>query len=59
MSCKCDYCASNHYRLSRFRVSDILNLVLFQYPIRCLNCGERTYVNLFQICSGRPRKYRD
>jgi len=58
MSCKCDYCASTHYRLSRFRASDVLNLVAFQYPIRCLQCGERSYANLIELYVARQRKER-
>jgi hypothetical protein len=58
MSCKCDYCASTNYRLSRFHASDLLHLLVFQYPIRCCDCWERSFVNLFEVFGHRLPKER-
>jgi hypothetical protein len=30
--------------LSRFRWSDLERLALLQYPVRCRNCGRRTFI---------------
>jgi len=58
MSCKCDYCSSDNVRPSRFRVSDLLELLVFQYPIRCYKCGERSFANIFEILGTRMRRER-
>jgi hypothetical protein len=58
MSNKCDYCSSTNTRLSRFRLSDILELLVFQYPIRCYQCGERSFANIFDVFGTRLRRER-
>jgi hypothetical protein len=40
----CRDCSSSSVRLSRFRWSDLERLALLQYPVRCRNCGRRTFV---------------
>ena len=42
----CTECSSSSVRLSRFRWSDMERLALLQYPVRCRNCGFRTFVGL-------------
>ena len=43
---KCQYCGSTKLRTSRFRVGDVVRLLLFQYPLRCRACRERDYAGL-------------
>jgi len=42
----CSSCGSNRVRTSRLRLPDLLQLLLFKYPVRCHNCFERCYVSL-------------
>jgi hypothetical protein len=41
----CRDCSSSSVRLSRFRWGDLERLALLQYPVRCRNCGRRTFVD--------------
>ena len=40
-------------RTSRLRVEDVIRLFILQYPLRCRNCLEREYVNLFSALNLR------
>ena len=40
----CPQCGSNHLRTSRIRPSDIPRVFLFQWPVRCRVCRERSYI---------------
>jgi hypothetical protein len=44
---KCDWCESTDMRTSRFRQQDLPRLFLFQYPVRCHACHQRTFANFF------------
>lgn len=46
MEKNCEACGASRFRLSRFRFSDVLPLLVFRYPVRCLKCSERTYASL-------------
>ncbi len=49
----CTQCGSNHLRTSRFRFADLARLLLFQYPVRCRVCRERTHVGLLHALNLR------
>jgi hypothetical protein len=42
----CPMCFSTSFRLSKLRRGDVLRLLLLVYPIRCLECYERSFVFL-------------
>jgi hypothetical protein len=42
----CSICSYSNFRLSHFRSSDLKNILLFQYPVRCRDCHERQYGSL-------------
>jgi len=42
----CPHCGGASFRTSRFRLSDIPRLLLFQFPVRCRSCRERGYAGL-------------
>jgi hypothetical protein len=42
----CDACQSNRLRPSRFRLSDIIRLFIFKFPVRCVFCQERSYASI-------------
>lgn len=44
---ECKLCESAEFRLSRFRVADISELIFFRYPVRCRICYKRGFVNFF------------
>jgi hypothetical protein len=43
---KCALCASSTFRTSRLRISDVVRLLLLQYPVRCKKCRERSFASL-------------
>jgi hypothetical protein len=47
----CPSCYSSNLRLSKLRSEDIGQLFVFKYPLRCRNCGERSFGNLFRVMS--------
>ena len=65
---KCSLCGSTNFRVSRFRKSDVPRLLLFQFPVRCRQCRERSFsgimfaLNLRQASKARhleePRRRR-
>lgn len=42
----CKDCGSRKFRISRVRIEDVLYLALLRYPVRCRECGYRTYSGL-------------
>jgi hypothetical protein len=39
----CLFCGNNRFRRSRLRFSDLGELLLLRYPLRCTRCGQRQY----------------
>ena len=55
----CDACGASRFRLSRFRLSDFRDYLLFVYPVRCLECQERSYASVswaLQVPAAEARK---
>jgi hypothetical protein len=46
MALSCRVCGYSNYRISRFRMPDLMHLMLLRLPARCRNCDERTFVSL-------------
>lgn len=44
---ECKLCGSTKFRVSRLRVPDISQIVVFRYPVRCRTCYKREFVNFF------------
>jgi hypothetical protein len=44
----CRVCGFSNFRTSRFRFqkSDLAHLLLLRFPVRCLNCDERSFTSL-------------
>ena len=58
----CPSCYRSHLRLSKFRSDDIGQLLFLRYPVRCRECGERSYANLLKALSllqERRHKHRE
>jgi len=45
----CYFCGSSEFRTSHFRPSDLPHSLVLRFPVRCLNCGQRTYASLSQF----------
>jgi hypothetical protein len=44
----CPVChASDNFRLSKFRSTDVNSLLTLRYPVRCRTCSHRIYVGAF------------
>jgi hypothetical protein len=52
----CQACGGKRFRLSRLRVSDLVRVLLLQYPVRCVGCRERSFASLFWVAGYRLRK---
>lgn len=46
MAKHCPICSESNFRLSRLRAEDFWRLVLLMYPVRCLDCLQRSYAFL-------------
>jgi hypothetical protein len=49
MLAQCRKCSSTGVRASRFRAIDVLWLLFLQLPVRCRDCGERTYAFCYLV----------
>lgn len=49
MAIYCCVCGLLNFRTSRFRSSDLSQLLLLRLPVRCLNCDERTFASVSQF----------
>ncbi len=49
----CIYCGSSKIRTSRFRLKDLVRLLLFQFPVRCRACNERDYAGFLLVLNLR------
>jgi len=45
-SLRCRFCPGREFRRSRLRLKDILTLLLFRYPVRCIRCRRRQKIGL-------------
>lgn len=43
---KCNNCGSTRVRVSRLKISDLAQLLSFNYPLRCHSCFDRVYVRI-------------
>jgi hypothetical protein len=49
METRCHFCGQSKFRASHFRSRDLGQSLLLRFPVRCLNCGQRTYASLSQF----------
>ena len=42
---QCQFCVGRAFRRSRLRSSDLSQLFLMRYPVRCLRCSQRQMVS--------------
>lgn len=42
---QCQFCVGRAFRRSRLRGSDLSQLLLMRYPVRCLRCSQRQMVS--------------
>jgi hypothetical protein len=50
----CEFCGYNRFRRSRFRFTDVFELLRLRFPMRCMRCSQRSYhdVNLALLSVG-------
>jgi hypothetical protein len=49
MSLACRNCGVRNFRLSRFRKTDLVRVLLLQFPVRCRECRERDHAFILDI----------
>ena len=42
---QCQFCVGRNFRRSRLRRTDVKQLLLLRYPVRCLRCSQRQMVS--------------
>lgn len=42
----CPFCGNGNFRRSRLRFSDLLEMLLLRYPVRCTRCSQRQFVEI-------------
>ena len=42
---QCQFCVGRNFRRSRLRRTDLKQLLLMRYPVRCLRCSQRQMVS--------------
>jgi hypothetical protein len=53
----CSYCYSNDFRKSRFRLGDLIYLLILRIPVRCVDCRKRTHTfPMFKVKRNDSRK---
>ena len=55
MEKNCAACGSTRFRISRLRVSDVPQLLILRYPIRCKACHKRTYASMSWVMGYKHR----
>lgn len=55
---RCPSCGSTHFRLSRLRFSDLLQLFILRYPVRCRLCRERSHVSFAKAMHKHKSRHR-
>jgi hypothetical protein len=46
MELSCHDCGSKRFRRSHLRLADLGKLILFQYPVRCVQCFARGFISM-------------
>jgi hypothetical protein len=62
MSLVCRHCRVQNLRISRFRKTDLVRMLLLRYPVRCRECLERDYafiLDVFKLKSGKNDRRSD
>jgi hypothetical protein len=49
MGIYCHFCGQSKFRISRFRTSDLSQMLLLRFPVRCLTCGQRAHTFVYQF----------
>jgi hypothetical protein len=57
MQKQCEDCGSTRFHRSKFRFHDIVELLMFRYPVRCYDCHHRTYDLIFRAMRSGVRKH--
>ena len=42
---QCQFCPGQNFRRSKVRMSDLTQIFLMRYPVRCLRCSQRQWVS--------------
>ena len=53
----CPFCGNGNFRRSRLRFSDLLEMLLLRYPVRCTRCSQRQYVEIAIALLSFPPKH--
>lgn len=54
----CPFCGNSRFRRSRLRFTDLVEVLMLRYPVRCTRCSQRQFTDLYIAMMSYPPKYR-
>ena len=54
----CPFCGNAQFRRSRLRFTDLAEVLMLRYPVRCTRCSQRQFTDLYIAMMAYPPKYR-
>ncbi|HEY9136650.1 MAG TPA: hypothetical protein VIM67_00140 [Terriglobus sp.] len=54
----CPFCGNSHFRRSRLRFTDLAEILMLRYPVRCTRCSQRQFTDLYIAMMSYPPKFR-
>lgn len=54
----CPFCGNAHFRRSRLRFTDLAEVLMLRYPVRCTRCSQRQYTDLYIAMLSASPKFR-
>jgi len=54
----CPFCGNAHFRRSRLRFTDLAEVMMLRYPVRCTRCSQRQFTDLYIAMLSHAPKYR-
>ncbi|MEZ2347861.1 hypothetical protein [Terriglobus sp. RCC_193] len=53
----CPFCGNPQFRRSRLRFSDLLEILMLRYPVRCTRCAQRQFTDIYVAMMSYPPKH--
>lgn len=54
----CPFCGNGQFRRSRLRFTDLAEMLMLRYPVRCTRCSQRQFTDLYIAMMSYAPKYR-
>ena len=54
----CPFCGNSNFRRSRLRFTDLAEILMLRYPVRCTRCSQRQFTDLYIAMMSYAPKFR-